>query len=560
MLKPVILTVDDDPEVLQALARDLRQQYGDRFRIVRADSGAMAIGTIQKLKLRNEPIALFLVDQRMPKMNGVEFLEQALEIFPSAKRVLLTAYADTDAAISAINLTQIDYYLLKPWDPPEEKLYPVLNDLLDDWFANFRPPFEGIRVIGNRWSPQSHDMKDFLTRNQIPYQWLDIELSEEAQKLAALANCDRPSLPLVLFTDGSCFLHPSIAQVAEKIGLRTQAEKPFYDLIIVGGGPAGLAAAVYGASEGLHTVLIEREAPGGQAGTSSRIENYLGFPSGLSGNDLARRAVTQARRFGVEILSPQEVTGIRVEDTYRFITLSDGSEISCHALILAMGVSWRRLDVLGLDRLTGAGVYYGAAQTEALTCQDEDVYIIGGANSAGQAAMYFSKYARQVTMLVRGESLTKSMSQYLIEQIAETPNIRVQTHSIVIEVKGETSLEEIIIQNTITGETETVPSVSLFIFIGAVPRTEWLDGLVERDDRGFVFTGTDLKSGAPVSGVHRPKGWRLDRDPYLLETNIPGVFAVGDVRHGSVKRVASGVGEGSICVQFVHQYLAKVGS
>ncbi len=558
MVKPVILTVDDDPEVLQAVARDLRQQYGDRFRIMRAESGAVAMDTLQKLKLRNERVALFLVDQRMPEMNGVEFLEQALELFPDAKRALLTAYADTDAAIRAINSTQIDYYLLKPWDPPEERLYPVLNDLLDDWLANFRPAFEGIRVIGNRWSPQSHDMKDFLARNQIPYQWLDIELSAEAEKLATFANCDRLSLPLVLFTDGSSLLQPSIVQVAEKIGLRTQAEKPFYDLIIVGGGPAGLAAAVYGASEGLHTVMIEREAPGGQAGTSSRIENYLGFPSGLSGNDLARRAVTQARRFGVEILSPQEVTGMRVADPYRFITLSDGSEISCHALILALGVSWRRLEVPGLDRLTGAGVYYGAAQTEAITCKDEDVYIIGGANSAGQAAMYFSKYARQVTMLVRGESLTKSMSQYLIEQIVEAPNITVQPHSSVVEVQGETSLEAIVIENVKSGETETVPAVSLFIFIGAVPRTEWLNGSVERDDRGFVITGSDLPSTR--SGGHRPKGWRLDRDPYLLETNIPGVFAVGDVRHGSVKRVASGVGEGSICVQFVHQYLANVGS
>jgi len=560
MAKPVILTVDDDLEVLQAIARDLRQQYGDRFRIIRADSGAAAIEATQKLKLRNEPVALFLVDQRMPQMSGVEFLEQALKIFPNAKRALLTAYADTDAAIRAINSTQIDYYLLKPWNPPEERLYPVLNDLLDDWFASFRPAFEGIRVIGNRWSPQSHDMKDFLARNQVPYQWLDIELSEEAQKLAAFANCDRLTLPLVLFSDGSSLVQPSIAAVAEKVGLRTQAEKPFYDLIIVGGGPAGLAAAVYGASEGLHTVMIEREAPGGQAGTSSRIENYLGFPSGLSGSDLARRAVTQARRFGVEILSPQEVTGMRVEDPYRFITLSDGSEVSCHALILALGVSWRRLNVPGLDRLTGAGVYYGAAQTEALTCQGEDVYIIGGANSAGQAAMYFSKYARQVTLLVRGESLTKSMSQYLIEQIAETPNIIVQSHSSVIEAKGETSLEAIVIENAVTGELEIVPAVSLFIFIGAVPRTEWLDGAVERDDRGFVVTGPDLKSGTTLQGAPRPKGWRLDRDPYLLETNVPGVFAVGDVRHGSIKRVASGVGEGSICVQFVHQYLANVGA
>ncbi len=566
MAKPVILTVDDDPEVLQAIARDLRQQYGDRFRIIRADSGASAIDAVHQLKLRNEAVALFLVDQRMPQMSGVEFLEQALAVFPQAKRALLTAYADTDAAIRAINSTQIDYYLLKPWDPPEERLYPVLDDLLDDWLATFRPPFEGIRVIGNRWSPQSHDMKDFLARNQIPYQWLDIELSGEAQKLAAFANCvseappkeDRLSLPLVLFADGSSLIQPAITDVAARIGLKTQAEKPFYDLIIVGGGPAGLAAAVYGASEGLRTVMIEREAPGGQAGTSSRIENYLGFPSGLSGGDLARRAVTQARRFGVEILSPQEVKGFRIEAPYRIITLSDGSEISCHALILGLGVSWRRLDVPGLEALTGAGVYYGAAQTEALTCQGEDVYIIGGANSAGQAAMYFSRYARQVTMLVRGESLTKSMSQYLIEQIAQTPNIKVQTHASVIEAKGENSLEAITIENAAIGEVETVPATSLFIFIGAVPRTEWLDGMVERDQRGFIMTGPDLKRSGEAGLTHRPKGWHLDRDPYLLETNVPGVFAVGDVRHGSVKRVASGVGEGSICVQFVHQYLANV--
>ncbi len=553
MAKPIILTVDDDPEVLQAIARDLRHEYGDRFRVLRAESGAIALETLQQIKLRNQTVALFLVDQRMPQMSGVEFLEQALEMFPDTKRALLTAYADTDAAIRAINTTKIDYYLMKPWDPPEERLYPVLNDLLDDWLASFRPPFEGIRVIGNRWSPQSHQAKDFLARNQVPYQWLDIELSEEAQKLATYADCDKLHLPIVLFSDGSSLLQPTNIQIAEKIGLQTQADKPFYDLIIVGGGPAGLAAAVYGASEGLKTVMIEREAPGGQAGTSSRIENYLGFPTGLSGSDLARRAVTQARRFGVEILTPQEVTGIRVEDPYRFIVLADGSEISCHALILALGVAWRRLDVPGLERLTGAGVYYGAAQTEAMTCQGEEVYIIGGANSAGQAAMYFSKYARKVTMLVRSDSLAKSMSQYLIDQIEETPNITVQAHSSVVEAKGETSLEAITIANAVTGEMETVPATSLFIFIGASPRTEWLDSVVERDNRGFIITGPDLKHDG-----RRPKGWTLDRDPYLLETNVSGVFAVGDVRYGSIKRVASGVGEGSICVQFVHQYLSKV--
>lgn len=553
MAKPVIMTVDDDPEVLRAISRDLQKEYGDKFRVLRADSGAAALEALQQVKLRNQSVALFLVDQRMPQMSGVEFLEQALELYPNTKRALLTAYADTDAAIRAINSTQIDYYLMKPWDPPEEKLFPVLNDLLDDWLATFHPPFEGIRVIGNRWSPRSHEIKDFLARNQVPYQWLDIESSEEAQELVSYAQCDRLQLPLVLFSDGSSLLQPTSLQVAEKIGLQTKAGNPFYDLIIVGGGPAGLAAAVYGASEGLDTVMIEREAPGGQAGTSSRIENYLGFPVGLSGADLARRAVTQARRFGVEILTPQEVKGIRVEDPYRFVQLADGSEISCHALILALGVSWKRLDVPGLEKLTGAGVYYGAAQTEAISCQGEEVYIIGGANSAGQAAMYFSKYASKVTILVRGESLTKSMSQYLIDQINETPNIKVIVHSSVIEAKGETSLEAITIANSQTGETQVVPATSLFIFIGAVPRTDWLDGVIERDNRGFVLTGRDLK---PNGG--RPKGWTLERDPFLLESNIPGVFAVGDVRHNSIKRVASGVGEGSICVQFVHQYLSKV--
>lgn len=553
MAKPVILTVDDDPEVLQAVARDLRHEYGEHFRVLRAESGAIALEALEQLKLRNQTVALFLVDQRMPQMSGVEFLEVALDMFPDAKRALLTAYADTDAAIRAINSTSIDYYLMKPWDPPEERLYPVLDDLLDDWLATFRPPFEGIRVIGNRWSPHSHQIKDFLARNQVPYEWLDIELSEEAQNLVRYADCDLPRLPLVLFHDGSSLVKPTNIQVAEKIGLQTQAGKPFYDLIIVGGGPAGLAAAVYGASEGLHTVMIEREAPGGQAGTSSRIENYLGFPVGLSGADLARRAVTQARRFGVEILTPQEVAGIRVEDPYRFVKLKDGSEISCHALILALGVSWRRLNMPGIEQLTGAGVYYGAAQTEAIACQGEEVYIVGGANSAGQAAMYFSKYARTVTMLVRGDSLAKSMSQYLIDQIEQTPNITVQVHSSVVEAKGETSLEAITIANSVTGEKQTVLATSLFIFIGAQPHTDWLDGVVERDDRGFIVTGPDLQHDG-----RRPKGWTLDRDPYLLETNVPGIFAVGDVRHKSVKRVASGVGEGSICVQFIHQYLSKV--
>ncbi|OYE02240.1 FAD-dependent oxidoreductase [Nostoc sp. 'Peltigera membranacea cyanobiont' 232] len=554
MAKPAILTVDDDPEVLQAVSRDLRHQYGDRFRIVRADSGITALDAVQQLKLRNEAVALFLVDQRMPQMGGVEFLEQAKGIFPDAKRALLTAYADTDAAIKSINSAKLDYYLLKPWNPPEERLYPILDDLLDDWLAGFRPPFEGIRVIGNRWSPFSHQVKDFLARNQIPYKWLDIELEPDAAKLVEYAEADgRQQLPLVLFPDGSRLIQPSNLEIAAKIGLQTHAERPFYDLAIVGAGPAGLAAAVYGASEGLSTVLIEREAPGGQAGTSSRIENYLGFPVGLSGNDLARRGVTQARRFGVEILTPQVVTGVKLQDPYRVLQLADGSEISCHALLVATGVSYRWLNIPGAEKLAGAGIYYGAAMTEAIACSNEEVYLVGGANSAGQAAMHFSKYASKVIMLVRGESLSSSMSQYLIDQIAATANIQVCTSCSVVEVKGDEHLEEIAIAHSKTGQTETVPARSLFIFIGATPKTDWLDGVIRRDAQGFIITGPDL-----MPNGKSPPSWRLERSPFLLETSVPGIFAAGDVRAGSIKRVASGVGEGSIAIQFVHRYLSNV--
>ncbi|MGD1942423.1 MAG: FAD-dependent oxidoreductase [Leptolyngbyaceae cyanobacterium] len=553
MSKPAILTVDDDAEVLQAIARDLRQQYGDRYRIIRANSGQDALDAVQQLKLRNDTVALFLADQRMPQMRGVEFLEQATAVFPEAKRALLTAYADTAAAIRAINAAHLDYYLLKPWDPPVEKLYPVLDDLLNDWLAHFHPEFQGIRVIGDRWSANSHRIKDFLARNQIPYRWLDVERDADAQKLLTYAEAKAPCLPMVLFADGEAQPNPDNRQIADKIGLQTQAANPFYDLVIVGGGPGGLAAAVYGASEGLRTVMIEREAPGGQAGTSSRIENYLGFPVGLSGSDLARRAVTQAKRFGVEILTPQEATGIRLKDDYRVVTLADGSELASHAVILAMGVSWRRLNVPGTERLTGAGVYYGAAQTEAIACQGEEVFVVGGANSAGQAAMYFSRFASKVVMLVRGESLTKSMSQYLIEQIAATDNIEVWNHSSVIEAKGDGNLEALTIQNSQTGEAQTYPAKSLFIFIGARPYTDWLGEAIARDERGFILTGPDQSLSSQAA-----EPWPLERDPYLLETTVPGVFAVGDVRHGSVKRVASGVGEGSICVQFVHQYLSNL--
>lgn len=551
MPKPVLLTVDDDPEVLRAVERDLRRKYARDYRVIRADSGVAALDVVQQLQRRNDPIALLLVDQRMPRMSGVEFLEQALTYVPTVKRVLLTAYADTDAAIQAINAVKIDYYLVKPWDPPEEKLYPVLDDLLEEWQANYRPPFDGMRVIDHRWSAAGHLIRDFLARNLVPYQWLDIETSAEAQRQRALAGSDH-ALPLVVFADGSVLSQPSNVAIAEKIGLQTRAEQRFYDLIIVGAGPAGLAAAVYGASEGLRTALIEREAPGGQAGTSSRIENYLGFPQGLSGAELSRRAVAQARKFGVEVLAPQEVRGVRVEGTYRVVTLSDGSELSCHALVIATGVAYRKLDVPGVEQLTGAGVYYGAASTEAMSYKDDDVYIVGGANSAGQAAMYFSRYARSVTMLVRGDGLSASMSHYLINQIAETPHITVRTHTHVAGVRGTDRLEEICIVDD-QGVMQPVPATALFIFIGAAPRTEWLDGVVERDKYGFILAGSDLiRDGKP------PKNWKLDRPPFLLETSVPGIFVAGDVRAGSVKRVASGVGEGSIAVQFVHRYLSSV--
>ncbi len=551
--KPVIFTVDDDSEVLQAIERDLRREYGSRYRILRADSAAKALEALRELQRREEPVALFVVDQRMPQMSGVEFLKEALKLYPSARRVLLTAYADTDAAIQAINDVQINHYLSKPWDPPQEHLYPILTDLLDDWQAAYSPPFEGVQVVGHRWSPQAHDIKDFLARNQIPYQSLDIETDAAAQKLTArFADADPNRLPLVIFPDGKALAKPDIAAVAAQLGLATAAKLRFYDLVIVGGGPAGLAAAVYGASEGLSTLMIERQAPGGQAGTSSRIENYLGFPSGLSGADLARRAVAQAKRFGVEILAPQEVTGVRANGPYRYVKLGDDTEVSCHAMLIATGVAWRKLDVPGMDRLTGAGVYYGAASTEAISCSDQDVYIVGGANSAGQAAMFFARYARNVFMLVRGDSLNKGMSQYLVNQIEQTANIKVLLNTEVKAVHGESCLEAIDVADWTSGEQRTLPATALFIFIGAEPHTEWVADVLICDERGFIRSGPDL-----MQDGQRPPGWRLKRDPYLLETNVPGVFVAGDVRHQSIKRMASAVGEGSIAVQFVHQYLAS---
>jgi len=553
MGKPVILTVDDDPQVLRAVERDLRRKYASEYRVLRADSGESALDTLGKLKLRGDPVALFLVDQRMPRMTGVEFLEKAVELFPEAKRDLLTAYADTDAAIRAINEVGLDYYLQKPWDPPEEHLYPILDDQLEEWISGFRPPFEGLRVVGNRWSSDSHRLRDFLARNRVSYRWLDVEDSDEARRILEQLDYGAPKLPVIVFEDGSHIEAPDNREVAAKIGLKTHAERPFYDLIIVGAGPAGLAAAVYGASEGLRTVLIEREVPGGQAGTSSKIENYLGFHSGIAGGELSRRAVAQAQRFGVEILTPQEVRSVRVEDRYRVVTLADGTELSGDVLLIATGVSYRKLDVPGVERLTGAGVYYGAAITEALSCRDDDVYVIGGANSAGQAAMYLSQYARSVTLLVRSDSLERSMSRYLIDEIEARDNIHVQLNSGVARVNGEQNLETVTIRETTSGKEDTVPAAGLFIFIGALPGTDWLDGIVKRDERGFILSGPDL-----MQDGKRPQGWRLDRDPYLLETNVPGMFVAGDVRHGSVKRVASGVGEGSIAVQFIHHYLSEV--
>src|ERR1700746_1392196 len=555
MAKPILLSVDDDSDVLRAIERDLRSQYGAEYRVIGSDSREGALDLLKQLKVRNDSVALLLADQRMPRMDGVEFLQQATGIFPGAKRACLPAYADTNAAITPINHASINYFFLTPWDPPAEHLYPQLDDLLDDWQASFRPTFQGIRLLGTRWSPRSYELRDFLARNHVPYQWIDVELSAndpETKRLLEALGPEVANLPVVLFPDGTKLLEGIPAEVAQRVGLRTRAQTSFYDLAIVGGGPAGLAAAVYGASEGLHTVMIEREAPGGQAGMSSRIENYLGFPSGLSGGDLARRAVVQAQRFGVEILS-QEAVGVRIEGPYRIIKLADGNEISCHALMIAPGVQGRRLEAPGVDRLQGAGIYYGGGATEALSCQGEIVYVIGGANSAGQAAMNFAKYAEKVVIVVRGSSLSSTMSQYLIDQIKEVPNIQLWANASVAEAHGATHLEEISFLCSDTNKIERVPATAMFIFIGALPRTDWLAGVVERDERWFILTGPDL-----IRDGQRPKGWKLDRDPFLLETNVPGLFAVGDVRHGSVKRVASGVGARSVAVQFIHQYLSKV--
>ena len=554
MENPVILAVDDDPEVVAAVARDLRRGYGEHYQIVRAESGQAALEAAQQLRLQNRAVALFVADQRMPQMSGIEFLEQAIALFPEAKRVLLTAYADTEAAIRAINKVRLDYYLLKPWHPPEQNFYPVIYDLLDAWQASYRSSFQGIRLIDHRWSPVGHQLRGFMARNHIPYTWLDVERQREAAVLlSALDSAQQHQLPVLIFDDGSVLSRPTTAQIAEKVGLKTRAITPFYDMLIVGGGPAGLAAAVYGASEGLRSAVIEREAPGGQAGASSRIENYLGFPTGVSGAELSRRALTQAQRFGAEIILTQEVVGVRIDDPCKVVKLSDGAEVSCHALVVASGVSYGKLEVPGVDQFTGAGVYYGVAMTEAAICANQDIYIIGAGNSAGQGAIYLCQHARTVTIVCRGPCVSASMSQYLIDQINDTPNIRVRPCTVLASVNGQGHLAEITLRDVNTGQDETVAAIGLFICIGAVPCTDWLAGVVERDEHGFVVTGRSL-----LRDGKRPAGWHLARDPFLLEASVPGVFAAGDVRADSVKRVAAAVGEGAITVHLVHQYLADL--
>jgi thioredoxin reductase (NADPH) len=550
----VLLTVDDDPAVSQAVARDLRRQYGEDFRIIRAESASSALDVLRQLTVRGDDAALLLADHRMPEMTGVEFLERSIEFVPDAKRVLLTAYADTDAAIRAINGARLHHYLLKPWDPPEEKLYPVIDDLLDDWLSDYRPAFEGIRVIGHRWSARSHEVRDFLARNQVPYEWLDVEDDAEAQTLLAASGISPvpDHLPVVFTPAGSVLQSPSILQLASEIGLSTQAEQPFYDLIIVGGGPAGLAAAVYGASEGLRTIMIEAHASGGQAAQSSRIENYLGFPGGLSGSDLARRAISQAKRLGAELITVNEVCGLQAHGPVRVVTLGNGSQLSARAVIIATGVSYRRLAAPGVDDFTGRGVYYGAAATEARRTAGADVYLVGGANSAGQAAVYCSQFARSVTLLIRSDNLEKSMSQYLIEQIQAIPNIRLRTGVEVVGARGGEHLESITVADRVSGESEDLPASFLFVFIGAQPHTDWVGPAIARDELGFILSGLDLMHGGA-----RPRGWLLDRDPLPLETSVPGVFVAGDVRRSYVKRVAAAVGDGSMAVSLVHQYLAR---
>ncbi|NMM86144.1 fused response regulator/thioredoxin-disulfide reductase [Rhodococcus sp. SRB_17] len=549
--KPAILSVDDDPGVSRAVVRDLRKRYGEKYRIIRAESGDQALETLREMKLRGDSVAVIVADYRMPGLSGIEFLEQAMDLYPVARRVLLTAYADTDAAIDAINVVDLDHYLLKPWDPPEEKLYPVIDALLDAWASSSHHPEEETKVVGHRWSGRSSDVREFLARNQLAYRWYMSD-EPEGQRLLSAAGVDELSLPIVIAPNGDVLVEPTDAELADKLGLSTTLSEDFYDLVVIGGGPAGLGAALYGASEGLRTVLIERRATGGQAGQSSRIENYLGFPDGVSGAQLADRARRQATKFGAEVITARDVTGLEINGSARTVRFDDGTSVDAHSVILATGVSYRQLSAPGLDTFTGRGVYYGSAVTEAARCSEQDVYIVGGANSAGQAAVYLSRGARSVTILIRGASLEASMSYYLIQQIEKNPKISVRACTEVIGAEGDDHLEKITLLNRATGEESTVDAQWLFIFIGAAPLTDWLEDVVVRDRHGFILAGPDLAS----EGV-TPQGWPLDRAPHHLETSVPGVFVAGDVHAESAKRVASAVGEGAMAVMFVHRYLAQ---
>jgi len=553
MKLPYIIIVDDDVQVLRAIQRDIRNQYREEYRVAATESANEALDVIKELKLKNESVALFISDQRMPEMEGVAFLEKAKEIFPDAKLVLLTAYSDIEAAIRAINNVKLDYYLLKPWSPPEEKLFPVVNDLLNEWHAIYKPDHEGIRIIGFQWSPKSHELKEFLSGNLVPFRWLDAENNEEAEQYITSANVSKSDLPLVVFKDGTTKANPSLAEVANAVGLKQKATEKMYDVVIIGAGPSGLAASVYGSTEGLKTLLIERHNPGGQASSSARIENYLGFPSGLSGAELTHRAITQTIRFGTEILTPQEVKSIRLQDVYKIIELADGTEIHSKTIVIATGIAYRKLEIQGLENFTGAGVYYGAAAIEAHACRNEIIYMVGGGNSACQAAMYMCKFAKEVNILIRKDALKQTAASYLVEQITKTPNIHILPNTEVTAVQGGRVLEKITLKNTKTGAEKILPAKALFIYIGSAPCTSWLDNLLLKDEKGFIITGREL-----VKDKSFHTHWKMEREPFMSETSIPGIFASGDVRFGALAGISSAVGEGAMAIRFVRKYLQEM--